>query len=176
MNYQIVYLDRYGNAEKLAGEAARCLPAGNTQIINLSQRGIEEGADVYLVGFEADQKAVPYEVIEAMDRMAGKTVLLFLTAGVASEESRGAIGRSVLPFLPDGCDFRGMFLCQGRLPDSMLDAMEEAVARNPDSRQARELLNSYRRAKGHPDAGDFAALRRFLQEKLGPGPHVSAEA
>lgn len=169
MKYQVVYLDRYGNAERLAQEAARCLPPGSARMVDLSRREMTEGDDVYLIGFEADQKAIPYEIIDAMERMAGKSILLFLTAGIVNEESRGAIGRLVSPFLPDGCDFRGMFICQGRLPDAVLDAMEETVARRPASRQAQSLLTGYRQARSHPDTDDLRALRQFLCRHLNLG-------
>ena len=162
MEYQIAYLDIYGNAGILAEELKRILHGA--ELVNLSKQDLSGGANVYLLVFEITQNAIPLKIMDLLENLEGKTVLCIVACGMALFETKEHIERRLLPFLPDACDYRGLFLCPGQIPASVMDTLQEALEENPENKQAQAMLEAFRQAENHPDAENFQALRRFIQE------------
>lgn len=164
MKYQIAYLDTYGNAKVLADEIMTVLPSGSTEVIDLSCQEISDEADVYVIGFDTTQSTIPLEIMDVLEVLEGKTVLCFVTSGMALFENQESVERKLSPFLPDECDYRGLFFCPGQLPPNVLDSLRAARLEQPESKQAELMLKGYQHSLNHPDAEDRENLCRFILE------------
>ena len=162
MDYQIAYLNVYGNAGMLADEIQTIL--ADAELVDLNKREISDDADAYLLAFEITQAAIPLKIMDVLENLEGKTILCCVTCGMALYESKNSIERSLLPFIPDECDYRGMFFCPGQIPASAMDAVQTALDENPENQQAKVMLEAFQHSMNHPDTEDLRDLRRFIQE------------
>lgn len=162
MEYQIAYLDIYGNAGILAEEISGILHGA--ELVNLSKQEISDDANSYLLVFEITQNAIPLKIMDILENLEGKTILCFVACGMALFEEKEDVEHNLLPFLPDECDYRGLFFCPGQIPSSVMDTIQKALDENPENKQAQAMLEAFQHAKNHPDAEDFRELRRFIQE------------
>ena len=122
MKYEIAYISISGNTERLAHGIADRLPQRKTIVTDLTTEEIMKKANVYLIGFGINKGAVPLKIMEVLEELHGKTILFFVTGGMEPlNEYRDAVERKIEPFLPDDCDYRGLFLCQGQFPDTVLE-------------------------------------------------------
>ena len=81
MDYQIAYLNVYGNAGVLADEIQTIL--AGAELVDLNKQEISDDADVYLLVFEITQAAIPLKIMDVLENMEGKTVLCCVTCGMA---------------------------------------------------------------------------------------------
>jgi flavodoxin len=168
MKYEVAYVSNSGNTAALAKELAAMLPQGSVQVRDLAKGDELEEADVYCIGFGVNRGAVPIKIMNALDLLEGKTILLFVTCGMEpTEEYKAAIQHKLQPFLPDDCDYRGLFLCAGQFPDQALQSIRSALEAQPENEQAKSLLEHDKKTRGHPNAQDYAQLRDFLRQALG---------
>lgn len=162
MFYQIAYLNTYGNASVLADGIQNIL--NDAEFVDLSNQEITEDADVYLLVFEITRNSIPLPIMDALENLEEKTILCCVTSGMARFESKEGIEHSLLPFLPDECDYRGMFFCPGQIPVSVIEKAEKVLRQDPENRQAKMMIEAFRSSAGHPDIEDMRELRRFIQE------------
>ena len=73
MDYQIAYLNVYGNAGVLADEIQTIL--ADAELVDLNRQEISDDADVYLLVFEITQAAIPLKIMDVLENLEGKTVL-----------------------------------------------------------------------------------------------------
>jgi flavodoxin len=167
MHYEVAYLSNSGNTAALAERIPDLLPGETVHVTDLSQREARANADVYLVGFGVNRGTIPVKIMDALELAEGKTVLLFVTGGVEpTQEYQAAVERKILPFLPDDCDYRGLFLCAGQFPDAVVQNLQEVLRRQPDHAQARSLLEHHQKTLGHPNDSDVEHFRVFLETQL----------
>jgi flavodoxin len=167
MKYEIAYISLSGNTEKLAYGLADKLPYGETIITDLSEEELSMQADIYLLCFGVNKGTVPIQIMEALDELSNKTIMLFVTCGMEPEEKYcDAIENKILPFLPDNCDYRGIFMCYGKFPDNVLTAANRKLADDPDNKYARKILSDNRLSANHPDEYDYENAYRFIMEHL----------
>jgi flavodoxin len=167
LNYEVAYLSRSGNTAVLAEALAGMFSDEKVHLTDLSQDDAAGDADVYLIGYGVNRGTFPVKIMDTLELAEGKTVLLFCTGGVdPTTEYQKSVERKVLPFLPDECDYRGLFLCAGQFPDEVIQNVQEVLRRDPDNAQARSLLEQAQKARTHPDKNDLANLRKFVREKL----------
>ena len=162
MKYQIAYTNRYGNAGVLAKEIMKILPSKSTDVMDLSYCEISSDADVYLIGFEIVLDTLPLNIINILEKLEGKTVLCFATCGVATTENQERIKRTILPFLPDECDYRGLFVCPGQIPANVMDTTQKVLDKDPENKLAKTMMEGFQRSMNHPDMEDLYNLRRFI--------------
>lgn len=167
MKYEVAYYSISGNTASLAEEIADMLSDNGVRLTDLSCADVSEDADVYLIGFGINRGTVPLKIIDALEVAEGKTILLFVTCGMEpTDDYKSSIERKILPFLPDGCDYRGLFLCPGQFPDEVIRNAQEVLSNQPNSVSARSLLEHYQKTYGHPDEEDLDDLRDFIWSKL----------
>jgi hypothetical protein len=167
LKYEVAYISKSGNTATLAEAIAEMLPNESVHLTDLAYGEAAEDADVYLLGFGINRGAVPLKIMDSMELAEGKTILLFITCGVEpTAEYQASVERTVLPFLPDDCDYRGMFLCPGQFPDEVVRYLREVLQRQPDNAQAQSLLTQYEKTCGHPNNSDIEHLRVFLSDNL----------
>ncbi len=167
MRYEIAYLSNTGNTAKLAKGLAAMLPREETVLTDLSREEALGTSDLCFVGFGINREVIPMEIIEALERMEGKRILLFVTCGLEpTERYRASVERRLLPFLPDDCDYKGLFLCAGGFSEDMIETITRSLRKNPDNAQARTLYEAHKRSHGHPNEEDLDALWDFVQDSL----------
>lgn len=97
----------------------------------------------------------------------GKTILLFATCGMEpTEEYRKALERGIEAFLPDECDYRGMFLCQGAIPEEGVTMLRDHMKKTGETEKLQQLDELFTRSQAHPDLQDLDAAARFVKEVL----------
>lgn len=165
MNCEVAYLSN--SAAMLAEEIVDALSAEQVHLTDLSCESASAGADIYLIGFDINRGTIPMKIMDTLDAAEGKTILLFVTSGMEpTEEYKAAVERKIQPFLPDDCDYRGLFLCAAQFPDEVVQNMREVLRRDPENARAKSLMEHYQKTCGHPDVKDLADLRKFVREKL----------
>lgn len=169
MQYQISCLSPNGHAEALANAFARLLPP-RTELSRLDGE-VSARAEIQLIGFEmggTNTGAIPFRVLEYLEKLDGKIIFLFATVPFQPNEAvTNKLHSSVIPFLPDECDYRGLYLCAAQPPESLVRDLRSVIAHQSDHSRAKYWLDRCEKAKGHPDAEDIRkgceAVRRALE-------------
>lgn len=156
MQYQISYFSPNGHAEILVNGFCQRLPY-DTYVSNLEEEDTP-CADVQLIGFDmggTNLDAIPLKVIEYLEKLDGKVIFLFATVPFqVNDNVRGKINSSVIPFLPDECDYRGLYLCSAQPSDKLLNDLRDVISHYPDNSRAKHWLELCEKAVGHPDKMD----------------------
>lgn len=141
----------------------------DTYISNLEEECVTY-ADIQLVGFDmggTNLDAIPFKVIEYLEKLDGKAIFLFATVPfIPNEAVEGRIHNSVLPFLPDECDFRGLYLCGAEPSNTLLQDLRRLVSQQPENTRAKHWLERCERAVGHPDRNDVLKACQFMRHVL----------
>jgi len=168
MQYQISYYSPNGRAETLVNAFCQMLP-NDSYISNLEEEDVPY-ADIQLVGFDmggTNLDAIPFKVIEYLEKLDGKAIFLFATVPfIPNEAVEGRIHNNVLPFLPDECDFRGLYLCGAEPSNALLQDLRRLVAQQPENTRAKHWLERCERAVEHPDRNDVLKGCQFMKHVL----------
>ena len=166
MKYQVAYSSVYGNAKILADAIMDMLPPDSAEYVDLSCQELYDDADIYLIVFEMMRNVIPMDIMNALENLGGKSILCFAAYGAELWGNKDHIEQSLFPFLPDECDYRGLFVCPGHIPFNILDSMQQSLQEQAENAQARAVLDDYRRSAGYPDAEDIDDLRRFIEKHV----------
>lgn len=167
MKYEIAYISGSGNTEKLAHGIADSLPSRDTFVTDLSSEEITRKADVYLIGFGMKKNVIPFKIMDVLEELEDKTILFFVTASVIpSEEHIKEIERRLNPFMPSKCDYRGLYLCTGKVSNEKLDILNNILAQDPNNQQAKAALEACQQTLGHPNQEDIDKACDFISKKL----------
>ena len=170
MRYVITCMDNRETSAQLAEEIWGALSADERKLLSLQGGKWDDelmDADVYCICFDYNRNVVPLEVMELLMNLENKTVAFFITSGFAyAEQVRNRLEQELEAFLPESCDYRGMFLCGGRLPDMIVKNAEAVLKNDAENAYAKFVLINHEKTKQHPDAGDITELWDFLQENL----------
>ena len=120
MEYQIAYLDIYGNAGILAEEISGILHGA--ELVNLSKQEISDDANSYLLVFEITQNAIPLKIMDILENLEGKTILCCV------------IPSSVMDTIQEALDENP----ENKQAQAMLEAFQHAK-NHPDAGDFREL-------------------------------------
>lgn len=168
MKYQIAYTSDSGNSKKLALGIAQKFFDNEIEIVNLKEEEFTDEAEVYFICFGMNKGAVPYKILECVEKLENKTVMFLVTCGLEPREKhRVEIGRKILPFLPNSCTFRGIFMCRGEFPESVLTAAEEKIFENCENEYARVVLEDAQMSCGHPNQTDIDNAYCVIKNNLG---------
>lgn len=167
MKFEIAYISQSGNTEKLAHGIADRFPPNRTFVTDLSYEKITGKADVYLIGFGVNKGTVPLKIMETLDELCGKTILFFITCGFEpTREYLESIERKVAVFLPDDCDYRGLFMCQGEFPNDVLQMAKAKLLNEPNNKVAKKVVDDAELSAGHPHSVDFENAYNFICKRL----------
>jgi len=170
MKCEVAYISQSGNTEKLAHGIADSLPHRKTFVTDLSCERITGKADVYILGFGIKKEAIPLKIMDVLEELEGKTILFFVTASIKpTEEHVKEIERKLSPFMPNVCDYKGLYLCPGQVSDATLEKLREILAQNPENEQAKEAYNICQKTLGRPNQEDIDHACDFVLEKLNIG-------
>lgn len=174
MKYGIVYSSQTGNTRKLAEglkeELARiCRPEGTSCIYFGEPEGadehmLEEG-ELWFAGFWTDKGDCDEKTAAFLERLHGKQVFLFGTAGFGeSQEYFSRILSRVKEHLEETNICNGSFMCQGKMPESVRRRYEMMKEKDPERMEM--LIRNFDQALSHPDDQDmeglFQAAERFI--------------
>ena len=167
MKYQIVYVSQSGNTEYLAQAIEGCLPADETQLVNLNTQTPSLDAEVYCVGFGVRHNACPLNVLDFLEQLTDKTVIAFATCGMkASEAYQESIERGIEPFLPEDCDYRGLYLCQGSISSEGAAALRHRFEKTGDAEMIKKFDAYCQTTSGYPTREEAVDACRFVTEAL----------
>ena len=168
MNYRISYYSPQGHAKELAYAFRQILPS-RTPVTDLAAV-TSEACDIHLIGFEFPEPKfdnIPNQVQHFLSTLQHKEILLFAACPVhADEKLRMQTERSMIPFLPKNCKYHGLFLCQGEVYLTVLEALLRQAEETPAGTDAKLLLREYRKSKGHSNREDIRKGRRFIADEL----------
>ena len=151
MKTQVLYKSRTGNTELLAKwlaeEVCDCIYCGN----------IENSVDaqIYYVGFWTDKGDCTDKVKNFLEKLHGKKIYLFGTAGFgADEEYFKRILNRVKKYIPEDNTVEGTFMCQGKMPKSVRYRYEKMLTEPEKAAQAEMFIKNFDMAASHPDNKD----------------------
>lgn len=167
MKYEVAYLSNTGNTKRLAMEITSMLFGKEVVLTDLAHNGVSTDADAFFIGFGINGDVVPVKIMDALECTERKTVMLFVTCGMNPTDAyKAAIERKIFPFLPDDCNYLGLFLCAGKFPDDMIDHAQEVLQQNKEVLHARMVLENHQITKNHPDEDDMRKLREYVTTHL----------
>lgn len=168
MQYQISYLSPNGNAKCLTDMISQILPA-DTVIMDLEEE-CEVYAETQLIGFEMNEvsiRAVPYRIMELLNKLEHQRVVLFVTSPFRTNSHvKDLMEHRIKPFLPETCQYCGLYLCTGQASDGLLNSLRIHADNNPDDKQAVQVLHRCEESIGHPDADELREACRFVIKTL----------
>lgn len=168
MKYQVVYESRTGNTRAIAEAVMAGLPSESAKLVDIDTEVPSKDADVYCIGYGVHSSICSLKMLDFMELLNGKTILLFATCGLEpSEAYRKLLERNIEPFLPEQCDYRGMFLCQGAISDDGIAALQKLIEKSGNPDQLQRLDELVCRAQTHPDFDDLDAAGKFVKTTLG---------
>jgi len=167
--YQVGVYSPRGYADTISKSMKNILPC-TTIWSDLSQQEVKLEGDVQLLFFDLEEgkiEVIPFCIMDVLEQMSGKTLLLFITCTQPfSEGLKQQIERSLLPFIPDACDYRGMFLCAAEYSEETFAKLERAHALHPEHEGIGLWLEQCRQCQGHPNEEDLSAAWDFAIEQL----------
>ena len=167
MRYEIDYLSRSENTKKLADAVEKLFPVRDTEIIDLLHEEPTADADVYVIIFSFNKGTVPLKIMDMLDLLEGKTILFLVTLETnVTSDYQEKKKKKITLFLPADCDYRGVFLCKGAFPESVIAAAEKQLKADPDNEYAHMVSECCHQAKGHPDRIDMENACEFVRSQL----------
>lgn len=168
MNYQVVYESHTGNTKAVAEAIASILPEYSSKLVNIQKEMPSKDADVYCIGYGVRSSTCSLKLLDFLELLNGRTILLFATCGLEPTEGyQKILERNIEPFLPDECDYRGMFLCRGAIPEDGIAALRQRLQKERDEENLRRLDGFVANAWSHPDPHDLDNAKQFVREVLG---------
>lgn len=167
MNYKVIYTSVTGNTKALAKaikniEPRQCLYCGAPETDR------EGGAELIFAGFWTDKGICPDSLKNYFEKLHGKQIFLFGTAGFGeSEEYFQNIIHRVSQLISGDNEIIGSFMCQGRMPETVRKRYELMAEKEPDNENIQRFLENYEKALSHPDANDLAKLKEMARLYIG---------
>lgn len=164
MEYMVLYASLTGNTKKVATEIFSALPGMSKDMQNIEEyRG--KDADVFFIGFWVDHGTCEMPVIDVLSELQGKKIALFGTCGMGKgTEYYREIEQRVTVWLPDDCEYLGIFLCQGKMPMQVREKYE--ISREDPREEAcrKRMLKNFDEALFHPNDQDLSEARAFARK------------
>lgn len=166
MDYMVLYSSKTGNTKKVATEIFSALPGMSKDMQSMEEyRG--KDAEIYFIGFWVNRGTCEMSVIDAMSQLHGKKIALFGTCGMGRDaEYYRSIEQKVDVWIPDDCEYLGMFLCQGKMPMQVREKYE--ISREDPRQEAyrKKMLQNFDEALFHPNEEDLKDARVFVKQVL----------
>ncbi|MCI8591735.1 MAG: flavodoxin [Lachnospiraceae bacterium] len=167
MRYKVVFASRTGNTELLAKKIYHAIddPSKDIERISASTSSLE--AEVYLVGFWVDRGTCSPEVMDFLDSIHNKDVILFGTCGTGQDEIYyNRLTRMISGLVPDDNRYLGTYLCQGKMPMAVRKRYEEWLKDERMASRAEYMIRNFDEALLHPNERDLDCAVGFLYRML----------
>ena len=160
MKYAICYESRTGNTAMLAERIRQILPEEDCLYYGIPSEEAMK-AELIFVGFWTDKGSCPEKTAVFLSGLERKKVFLFGTAGFGGSAAYfEQIMERVRTNLPKDAKEAGYFLCQGKMPQAVANRYEAME----DSPRRTMMLENFKKALGHPNEDDLAALETAVRE------------
>lgn len=164
MTKALVYSSKTGNTAILA-KTIRKKVGAEALVYSGSPTSLGEKADFIFVGFWTDKGSCDPEIATFLNKLHGKKVFLFGTAGFGGTRAYfNQILARVRTCLDASNEVVGTYMCQGKMPDTVRAKYELMQKDNPE--QIQYLLDNFEEARSHPDSDDLEALEQVLETML----------
>ena len=156
--YMIVCESLTGNTAMLA-EALRAHLQGSGVRICTPALADPDSSDVFFVGSWADKGDCAADTAAFLSKLENKKIFLFGTCGFGrSEAYYDTVYRRFADHLKSGNQIIGHYICQGKMPESVLRRYKAMKAANPETSRWDECIDNYNQALCHPNADDMQQL------------------
>jgi flavodoxin len=152
----VVYYTQTGNTLKVAESIYQALP-GEKQIGSLEEIQSLDAYDLVFIGFPIHNHNIPKKAQDLLKKVPkDKKIAFFSTHGAltGSRLSREALEHAAV--LASKAQLLGTFSCRGRVPFSVLEALEQ----QPEHKAWAEMAAS---ARNHPNATDLEEAQVFAK-------------
>jgi flavodoxin len=167
MRYEIAYISQTGNTKKLAYGIAEKLSGEDVVLKDLSKDEISTDSDIYLFGLGVNKGTVPLAIMDALEDLEGKKVMFFVTSGMKpTEEYKKAFENKLIPFISDDSDYRGLFMCYGRIHEKFIQKAQNLLYEDSENKAAKIIMSEAENAAEHPNKTDIDNAVRFIKEHL----------
>lgn len=165
MKYQVVYYSETGNTEKIAKTIFEEIPSDDKDIQRLNEYR-DKDADVYFLGFWVYHGAPSMEFLDFLSSLEGKSIALFGTCGTGNaNQNYEQMERQVKAWLPETCEYKGMFMCQGKMPIAVRKACEQKKLEGKEPCEyCDQLIQNFDRALLRPDKRDLDNVKSFVNK------------
>lgn len=162
--YSIVFSSNTGNTRLLAEAVRAALPLENCDYFGTPDGSVPASDTVY-TGFWTDRGTADETARAFLEKLRGKRVFLFGTAGFGgSEEYFDGVLANTEKALDETNTVVGKFMCQGKMPISVKERYLKMREQPQCPPNVEMLIENFDRALSHPDEHDLAALRERVRE------------
>lgn len=164
MKYMIVYSSNTGNTEIIA-EAIKDALGENSCIYCGKPHGIlTQDAEIIFVGFWVSRGSCSEEIKKYLETLENKKIFLFGTAGFGGSETYfETILTGVKDYISKSNTIMGSFMCQGKMPDKVLERYQNLLAEQPENSNAIDMIDNYKNALSHPDVQDIENVKVLVK-------------
>jgi hypothetical protein len=93
--------------------------------------------------------------------------MFFVTSGMKpTEEYKKAFENKLIPFISDDSDYRGLFMCYGRIHEKFIQKAQNLLYEDSENKAAKIIMSEAENAAEHPNKTDIENAVRFLKKHL----------
>ncbi len=167
MRYKVVFASRTGNTELLAKKIYHAIDDPSKDIERITAATSPLEAEIYFVGFWVDRGSCSPEVMDFLDSIHHKDVILFGTCGTGQDEIYyNRLTRTVSGLIPDDNRYLGTYLCQGKMPMTVRKQYEEWMKDERMTSRAAYMIRNFDEALLHPNEQDLDCAVGFVHRML----------
>lgn len=171
MQYEILFVSKTGNTEKLAKVIFEAIPDKSKEIQRLDGDTELDLAETYFIGFWTNRGTCSFEVLDYISELHGKNIALFGTCGMGNDPAYyQRIEKQVSAFIPEDNQYLGAFMCQGKMPMNIRHKYEDELEHGENDSFTRKMMRNFDEALLHPNQDDYDRAKKFVEEimlKLG---------
>lgn len=163
LNYAVLYQSNTGNTRQVAAEIFKNIPSDSKDLISINDMKEMPKAENYFIGFNIHKGICSMEIIDILQSIHNKTIILFATCGMSPTiEYRRSLENRIKIWISEDNFYLGMFLCQGKLP---IEVRNEYEKKKTDSNRAEmeRMLSSFYEAMVHPNESDLRSVGKFTE-------------
>lgn len=157
----IIYSSGTGNTAKLA-YGIRAIFSDNTHIFPIEQAPTCGSADLYLLGFWVRRGAPDSRMASYMAQLRHKHVAFFGTLGAYPNSPHAQKVLENTTNLLHENTLLGSFLCQGKIHNSLANAMQANTRLRSSHPMTPERIARHKEAAKHPNADDIHAAQQYF--------------
>lgn len=159
MKYAIVFSSRTGNTAQLAKTLQNILPQEDCIYFGEPDEKALT-APMIFAGFWTDKGFCDETTKCFLKTLKNRQVFLFGTAGFGGSL---AYFEKILDVIKKNLDvsvqLTGSFMCQGKMPASVLERYEKMLINADNPAHIHEMIDNFHKAASHPDQSDIEALK-----------------
>ncbi len=164
MKYMIVYSSNTGNTEIVSEAVKDVLDEKQCAYYGKPYGITTQNAEVIFVGFWVFRGSCPEEIKKYLRTLENKKIFLFGTAGFGGSETYfETIFKDVKSYISKSNIIMGSFMCQGKMPDRVLERYQNLLAEDPENSNAIDMIANYESALLHPDMQDVENVKVLVK-------------